>query len=200
MSQGGLFADARGWPAGLAYEEAFLGVDEEEALLAQLRTLAFAAARYKVYVARRRVVSYGSRYDFGDNVLESAPPLPAFLLPLRARAAGWVDLAPESFGDALIAEYSPGTPLGWHRDVPDFEDEVGISLASACTMRFRPYPPPPGRSPLAFKVTLAPRSIYALRNDARWRWQHMVPPTPALRYSITFRTRRSRAMRAAPDV
>jgi alkylated DNA repair dioxygenase AlkB len=28
----------------------------------------------------------------------------------------------------LIAEYRPGNPLGWHRDVPDFESIVGISL------------------------------------------------------------------------
>jgi hypothetical protein len=30
-----------------------------------------------------------------------------------------------------------------------------------------------------------------LRDDARWRWQHHVPPTKALRYSITFRTLRA---------
>jgi len=28
-----------------------------------------------------------------------------------------------------------------------------------------------------------------LRDDARWKWQHSIAPTPQLRYSITFRTR-----------
>jgi hypothetical protein len=28
-----------------------------------------------------------------------------------------------------------------------------------------------------------------MQGDARWAWQHSVPPTPGLRYSITFRTR-----------
>ena len=32
------------------------------------------------------------------------------------------------------------------------------------------------------------RHALVLRDDARWRWQHSIPPTKALRYSITFRT------------
>ena len=40
-------------------------------------------------------------------------------------------------------------------------------------------------------LELAPRSAYLLRAEARWGWQHSVAPTPALRYSITFRTRRA---------
>ena len=38
-------------------------------------------------------------------------------------------------------------------------------------------------------LLLTPRSAYVLRGVARWGWQHSVAPTPALRYSITFRTR-----------
>ena len=56
-------------------------------------------------------------------------PLPRFLLPLRERAAAWAGIAPERFANALVAEYRPGTPLGWHRDVPDYEAGVGVSLA-----------------------------------------------------------------------
>ena len=37
-------------------------------------------------------------------------------------------------------------------------------------------------------LDLAPRSAYQLCGDVRWRWQHSVPATKALRYSITFRT------------
>ena len=68
---------------------------------------------------------------------------------------------------------------------------VGISLAAPCRLRFRPYPPKPGRAVDGFEPRLEPRSIYVLRDDARWRWQHHVPPTKALRYSITFRTLRA---------
>ena len=40
------------------------------------------------------------------------------------------------------------------------------------------------------EVTLAPRSAYVLAGAARYAWQHSIPPTKALRYSITFRTLR----------
>jgi alkylated DNA repair dioxygenase AlkB len=40
---------------------------------------------------------------------------------------------------------------------------------------------------------LEPRSAYVLRGVARWRWQHAISPTKALRYSITFRTMRDEA-------
>jgi alkylated DNA repair dioxygenase AlkB len=102
--------------------------------------------------------------------------------------AQWAGQAPQAFTHALIAEYSEGTQLGWHRDVPDFETVVGISLLSACRMRFRRYPPQPRERSLV--IVLAPRSIYRLEADARWAWQHSVPPVPSLRYSITFRTLR----------
>lgn len=93
---------------------------------------------------------------------------------------------------ALVAEYRPGTPLGWHRDVPDFEDIVGISLANEAVLRFRPYPPDAPKKKDIVRVTVAPRSIYLLRGPARWQWQHSVAATKLLRYSITLRTARRR--------
>jgi alkylated DNA repair dioxygenase AlkB len=44
-------------------------------------------------------------------------------------------------------------------------------------------------------LELAPRSIYRLAGEARWGWQHAIAATPALRYSITFRTPRERGAR-----
>ena len=38
------------------------------------------------------------------------------------------------------------------------------------------------------EVTLDPRSGYMLSGAARYVWQHSIPPTKTLRYSITFRT------------
>jgi alkylated DNA repair dioxygenase AlkB len=173
---------------GYVYEPDFLGVDEEATLLETIRTLPLANAEYKEYRARRRVVSYGGRYDYSANQLNEAALVPEFLCPLRERVAQWAGRAPGDFRHALIAEYSEGTQLGWHRDVPDFELVVGISLLSACRMRFRRYPPQPREKSLG--IDLAPRSIYRLEGEARWGWQHSVPPVKALRYSITFRTLR----------
>lgn len=180
-------------PQGLRYERGFLGVDEEAGLIALVRTLPLEAAKYRSYTARRRVASYGGRFDHDARRLEPSPELAAPLHPLRDRVAQWLGVTAESLVHALVAEYAPGTPLGWHRDVPDFEDVVGVSLGGEATMRFRPYPPVrPKRSDIV-RVTLEPRSIYLLRGPARWRWQHSVAPTPGLRWSITFRTARRRS-------
>jgi alkylated DNA repair dioxygenase AlkB len=132
-------------------------------------------------------VSFGSSYDFSGNVRSPAPDPPEFLDSLRSKVSGWVHVPAAALKHVLIAEYRPGTTLGWHRDVPDFELVCGVSLGAACRMRFRPFPPTRDRKSV-LSLDLAPRSAYVLRGDARWRWQHSIPPAKALRYSITFRT------------
>jgi alkylated DNA repair dioxygenase AlkB len=183
-----LFAPAL--PEGLEYADGFVSADEEAALLAAITDLPLAEARYRGYTARRRILSFGTRYDFDDDRLQPADPLPGFLLPLRQRAAAWAGVAPEALAAALVAEYRPGTPLGWHRDVPDYELVVGVSLGAPARMRLRPYPPGQAEHSDVISLDLAPRSAYILRGAARWEWQHSIAPTRALRRSITFRTRR----------
>jgi alkylated DNA repair dioxygenase AlkB len=179
-------------PEGLVYERDFLSQEEEAALVARIEALALAAMKYQQYTALRRVASYGGKYDFSARKLHDAEPIPEWLHPLRARAGQWAGIDPEAFTQALVAEYKTGTPLGWHRDVPDFEDVVGISLLNEAVMRFRRYPPREPKKADVIKLVLEPRSIYLLRGTARWGWQHSVAPTKSLRYSITFRTSRQR--------
>ena len=188
MNQAELFAPTL--PRGLTYREDFITVDEERELLAAIRELPLQEAKYRQFTARRRTVNYGSVYDFTHLQSKPAPPIPEFLWPLRARVAAWAGVPAEDFAQSLIAEYQPGTPLGWHRDVPDFEIITGISLGGMARIRFRPYPWKPEKKAQVFALELAPRSAYILRDEARWGWQHHIPPTKVLRYSITFRTRR----------
>ena len=189
--QRSLFARTPSLPDGLVYRLDFLTIDEERALLVEIGRLPLVGARYKAFTAKRRILGYGTGYDFDHNDLVAAPPVPPFLLALRERAAPVAGLPAARFSQALVAEYRAGTTLGWHRDAPPFGTVVGISLAANCRLRFRPYPPKPGRAMDGFELRLEPRSIYVLRDDARWRWQHHVPSTKALRYSITFRTLRA---------
>ena len=175
-------------PEGLSYQEGFLSADEEAALLADIRALPLEEAKYKAWRARRRTVSYGSSYDFDINKLSPAPPIASFLLPLRSKVAALVLEKETAFTHALVTEYRPGTELGWHRDVGEFGIVAGVSLAGTCRMRFRRYPPEKGAK--VFGLDLAPRSVYVLRDEIRWRWQHSVARTKELRYSITFRTSR----------
>lgn len=176
-----------GLPEGFDYRPDFLETAEERILLETMGALPFMAAQYREWQAKRRIVSYGGRYDFTHHALDPAPPIPEFLIPLRARMADWAGVFPTALQHATVAEYRPGTQLGWHRDVPDFEQVMGVSLGGCARMRLRPYPPKRGAR-AAGVVELAPRSAYAFRGPARWNWQHAISPTKELRYSITFRT------------
>jgi alkylated DNA repair dioxygenase AlkB len=175
----------------MVYALDVLDAATEAELLGTIATLPFHEAKYREYTAKRRTVSYGASYDFTSNRPLPAPPVPEWLWPLRARVAAWTGMSAADFGFALVTEYQPGTQLGWHRDVPNFEHVVGVSLAGVARMRFRPWPPSgDGPRRAAFSLDLQPRSAYVLRGPARWRWQHAISPTKVLRYSITFRTAR----------
>src|SRR5919202_4401508 len=122
--------------------------------------------------------------------------IPPWLLPVRETAAELASVEPDALVEALVQRYPEGAQIGWHRDAPMFGTVVGVSLLAPARMRFR-RGPAGGRS--TFELELEPRSGYVLAGEARTKWQHHVPPTKALRYSITFRTVRTstRASRTA---
>ena len=186
VGQSALF-DSPELPHGLVYRPDFLGVAEESALLAALAELPFREATYHQYLARRRVVLYGAVHDDEERSWRPSDPLPPFLVRVKTKVAQWVDVAPEAFVHVLVTEYRPGTPIGWHRDAPQYGFVVGLSLASACRMRFRPLYEAATRDNV-FALDLAPRSAYVMQGRIRWGWQHSIPPTKGLRYSITLRT------------
>jgi len=191
MFQEELFDSQWHGPEGFVYRPAFIAHREEMALLQAIENLPLQEAQYKQFTAKRRTLSYGAQYDFGNNTLSAAPPLPEFLMPLREKVAQWVGVPAHCFAHALLSEYRPGTSLGWHRDVPNFELIVGVSLRSACRMRLRPYHPGgPNRREDVIVFELQPRSAYQIRDTARWSWQHSIVATAQQRYSITFRTAR----------
>ncbi|HEX5264791.1 MAG TPA: alpha-ketoglutarate-dependent dioxygenase AlkB [Phenylobacterium sp.] len=187
-NQPSLFDDAPALPEGFAYRPDILAAGEEADLAAWLATLPFEAFQFRGYEARRRVVSFGWRYDFTRSHLEQADDMPAELLPVRARAGAFAGLAPEDLQQCLLNEYLPGAPIGWHRDRPIFERVVGVSLLAPCSLRLR------RRAGAKFEraaVELAPRSAYLLSGEVRSAWEHSIPPVKAHRYSITFRNFRS---------
>jgi alkylated DNA repair dioxygenase AlkB len=186
--QGDLFPAANpasAMPPGFRYWPDVLTSDEEAALVAELAALPFKPFDFHGYLANRRVVSFGSRYDYGKRAVEAADPMPAFLLPLRARIAELAGLAPEAFSQSLINEYQPGAGIGWHRDKPQFGIVAGVSLASPCVLRLRRRA---GARWERASAPLAPRSAYLLSGSAREVWEHSIAPGERLRYSITFRT------------
>jgi alkylated DNA repair dioxygenase AlkB len=180
-------------PEGFEYREAFLTADGERELLAAIEQVAFSAFEMRGVVARRRVAFFGMSY-----MTPEAPPvpMPEFLMPPRAQLAAWAGIPADDFVMALINEYPPGAPIGWHRDAPPYGVVAGLSLLSACRMRLRPYVSPhsnsAGRRVATHQLTLEPRSAYIMRGPARSEFEHSIPPVTSLRYSITFRTVRAR--------
>jgi alkylated DNA repair dioxygenase AlkB len=175
------------WPEGFAYHAGFVTVAEALALLAGIRALTFSEVRMRGQVARRRTAHFGWVYGYESWRIEPGPEVPAFLLPLRERAAALVALPPGALGEALVTEYPPGAGIGWHRDAPVFGDVIGVSLLSACRLRFERGR---GADRTTAAVVLEPRSAYVLSRGARWQWRHSIPPTRDARYSVTFRTLR----------
>ena len=195
--QGELFGFAQRLPQGLVYRPDFVAADEEAALLAAIETLPLEPAQYKEYTAKRRVTGFGSRYDYATNDLVAAPPLPPFLHALRLRIAQWLRIPESRFVHALITEYRPGTPIGWHRDAPQYDIVAGVSLLSSCRMKFRPYVRPHAQSSggarriATHEITLERRSAYLMTGESRNAYEHHIPAVGTLRYSITFRTVRA---------
>jgi alkylated DNA repair dioxygenase AlkB len=192
--QGSLFENGTALPHGLFYRSQFLSEAEEQALLGEIARLPFREARFRQYTARRRVVHFHADTvaattadEYDDNGFSSGP-LPPFLVDLQGRVRQRLSLGAVPFVHALVSEYRPGAPIGWHRDKPAYGIVVGVSLAGPGRMRFRPLDTPAQRSRLV-QLELEPRSVYVMQGDIRWRWQHSMLPTRALRYSITLRTR-----------
>jgi DNA oxidative demethylase len=176
-------------PPGLRVREEFITATEETALIEKFATLPFTPFAFQGWFGRRETVSFGWRYDFNDSRLHEAPPLPDFLLPVRERAAAFAGLAPESLEQALIIRYDPGAGIGWHRDRPIYHRVVGISLASACALRFRRRE---GARFRRFSLDAQPRSAYLLSGEVRHEWEHSIAPVEQRRFSVTFRSRSGR--------
>jgi len=171
--------------AGFDYCDDFISAEEEKALIGELSTVELAPFRFHGWLGNRKTKTFGWRYDFDDASFAPVGPIPEWLHPLRAKAAGLAEVAPGDFAHVLLARYDPGAGIGWHRDRPQFENIVGISLGSAATLRFRQRSSPGFRRANAH---LEPRSAYLLSGEARWDWEHRITPGDELRFSITFRT------------
>jgi alkylated DNA repair dioxygenase AlkB len=175
-------------PEGLLYQPDFLSEAEEADLMNIFRELPFQAFDFHGYTARRRVLEFGLEYDFTTRRATPTQSFPEFLSPVRQRAAQFAGISAAALVEGMVTEYSPGAPIGWHRDAPQFGTIIGISLAGTARMRFKPYRAE--GKPVA--LTLEPRSIYLMRGPARWKFQHSIPAVKELRYSIAFRTLRSK--------
>jgi alkylated DNA repair dioxygenase AlkB len=178
------FASASREPEGLRYAAEFVSPAAEQDLIARTAALPLQPFQFGQYEGKRRVASFGFRYDYALRRLQEAEPIPDWLNPIVEQV--------QAFGgpstrirQVLCTEYDVGVGIGWHRDKPHFDRVFGLSLGSACKFRFRR---PIGEKWERFTLDAAPRSLYMMSGASRLVWEHSIPAVEAPRYSITFRT------------
>lgn len=180
-----LFIDKLEQPSGFGVESDFITSDEEHALVEQIGKLPLVPFKFGAFEGKRRVASFGWRYDYSMQKLLPASPVPDWLAMFARRIEGFFRLPGGAVQQILCTEYDEGVGIGWHRDKPHFAEVFGLSLASHCKFRFRRK-----RDDAWQRLTfdIAPRSLYRMSGEARHLWEHSIPPVAARRYSITFRT------------
>jgi len=171
-------------PAGFKYQPDLISKETERTLAEQIAGLSLKEFEFQGFLGKRRIVSFGWRYDFNGGGLQRTEDLPTFLLPVREQAAAFAGMPPERLKQVLVTEYKPGVQIGWHKDRSVFGVVVGISLLSRCTFRLRRKL---GTKWERASIVAEPRSAYLLSGPARTEWEHSIPGVEGLRYSITFR-------------
>ncbi len=174
---------------GFRYEPDLVSEAGQIALTEEIKSLPLQAFDFHGFKAKRRVVSYGWRYDFSSARLIQIDPIPDWLFPLREAVAKFAGAGAEAFVQVLVSEYAPGAGIGWHKDKAVFEKIVGVSLGAACQLRLR-QESGDGKWMRA-QQEIMPGSMYLLEGDVRTNWEHSIAPVALLRYSITFRTLRN---------
>src|SRR3954449_9033073 len=101
-------------PEGLRHGAELISRDQESCLVEAMRELSFKQFEFQGFLGKRRVVSFGWKYDFNDRELRRTDDMPDFLSPLRERAAKLAMLQPSALQQVLLTEYQPGASIGWH--------------------------------------------------------------------------------------
>jgi alkylated DNA repair dioxygenase AlkB len=130
-SQGDLFAaPAPALPEGFRYEAGVISDAVQFDLVREIAKLPLKPFDFHGFAVKRRVISYGWKYDFDTEHVTRIGDIPPFLLPVRSVAAAFAGIERDQLKQARVTEYAP---IGWHKDKKVFARVVGVSLLSRCT-------------------------------------------------------------------
>src|SRR5215211_3328466 len=79
-------------PHGFKYQSDFLSREEEHSLLHDVKKLPFREFEFHGFTGKRRIVSFGWRYDFNGGGLTKTEDMPEFLLKIRDKAAHFANI------------------------------------------------------------------------------------------------------------
>jgi len=123
-------------PPGLRYYPEIITPSMEFHLIERIRGLALQPFQFGAFEGKRRVASFGFKYDYGQQRLQEAEAIPEWLAPMIEKVEAYGGPAAK-IKQVLCTEYHAGVGIGWHRDKPHFDEVFGLSLGSACKFRFR---------------------------------------------------------------
>ncbi len=179
-----LFDEVQPEPQGPRYAGDFVSPAVEKELIQRIRTLSLQPFQFGQFEGKRKVASFGFRYDYDLHRLQRAEPIPACLDEIVANVEIFAS-GSTRIQQVLCTEYGVGVGIGWHRDKPHFDEIFGLSLGCSCNFRFRRRA---GTAWERFTIDAEARSLYMMSGASRKIWEHSIPAVEAPRYSITFRT------------
>jgi alkylated DNA repair protein (DNA oxidative demethylase) len=193
MTQTGQSSPQAALPPGLGFACEFVTRSEEAELIAAIEASGIAHVDYDPGNLRAER-TYGWFYhyaeDYAEHGVSLTDPLPPAFEAIRARAAAFAGVEPESLIQCLLLRYDPGSCIQPHCDMPVWNNVIGLSLGEALTMEFV-------NGSEIMPVELPPRSIYHQTGDARHVWQHSIPRVTRPRWGITFRDFSDEGLRMA---
>ena len=150
---------------GLTYLPDFMDQESHDRLLANVDSQPW------LNDLKRRVQHYGYKYDYKARRVDPSMRIGALPEWAMALADQLVDrgLMRELPDQLIINEYEPGQGIASHVDcVPCFTDSIAsLSLGSSCVMTFTGK-----ETGHVIPLLLEPRSVVALRGEARYEWTH----------------------------
>jgi alkylated DNA repair dioxygenase AlkB len=102
-------------PEGFRYVPEFLSIAEEHVLVKSMEPLPFKEFEFQGFRGKRCIISYGWRYDFNGGGLSKTGDMPAFLLPIREKAANLAGKPAADLQQVLLTKYPAGAQIGWHK-------------------------------------------------------------------------------------
>src|SRR5215213_4083563 len=79
-------------PDGFRYQPELIPKEDERRLATHIAALPLKEFEFQGFLGKRRIVSFGWRYDFNGGGLQKTEDMPAFLLPVREQAAAFAGM------------------------------------------------------------------------------------------------------------
>lgn len=121
----------------------------------------------------RRLQYYGYRNELESpyDLTRFPVPMPPLIYKLSENIVEQKILTIQP-DQVIINEYAPGEGLRPHKDRNYFENQIcGVNLGSGCIMRFIKI-----SGGDVVDVEVPRRSVYVMQDEARYKWNHSIPP------------------------